>query len=114
MCNKVDHNWGSKLGVKLGVKSTIDLSYHLWYALPMSRPLRIDSLRIDYQNAWHHVMNRARRGEDLFVDKADYQQFIDLLQVTSRGCRSVQYQGGRLLSDANPLQSVRSICLVQP
>ncbi len=40
----------------------------------MSRPLRID-----YPNAWHHVMNRARRGEDLFVDKADYQQFIDLL-----------------------------------
>jgi len=44
----------------------------------MSRPLRID-----YPNAWHHVMNRARRGEDLFVDKADYQQFIDLLQETA-------------------------------
>jgi len=44
----------------------------------MSRPLRID-----YQNAWHHVMNRARRGPDLFVDKADYQQFIDLLQETT-------------------------------
>ena len=44
----------------------------------MSRPLRID-----YPNAWHHVMNRARRGQDLFVDKADYQQFIDLLQETA-------------------------------
>jgi putative transposase len=44
----------------------------------MSRPLRID-----YPNAWHHVMNRARRREDLFVDKADYQQFIDLLQETA-------------------------------
>ena len=43
----------------------------------MSRPLRID-----YPNAWHHVMNRARRREVLFVDKADYQQFIDLLQET--------------------------------
>ena len=43
----------------------------------MSRPLRID-----YPNAWHHVMNRARREEDLFIDKADYQQFIDLLQET--------------------------------
>jgi hypothetical protein len=41
----------------------------------MSRPLRID-----YPNARHHVMNRARRGQDLFVDNADYQQFIDLLQ----------------------------------
>ena len=28
-------------------------------------------------------MNRARRGQDLFVDKADYQQFIDLLQETT-------------------------------
>jgi len=44
----------------------------------MSRPLRID-----YPNAWHHVMNRARRGQDLFVDKADYQQLIDLLQETT-------------------------------
>ena len=44
----------------------------------MSRPLRIE-----YANAWHHVMNRARRGQDLFVDKADYQQFIDLLQETT-------------------------------
>jgi hypothetical protein len=34
----------------------------------MSRPLRID-----YPNAWHHVMNRARRRYDLFIDKADYQ-----------------------------------------
>lgn len=41
----------------------------------MARPLRID-----YPNAWHHVMNRARRGADLFLDKADYQQFIALLQ----------------------------------
>ena len=44
----------------------------------MSRPLRID-----YPNAWHHVMNRARRGEELFEEKADYQQFIDLLQETA-------------------------------
>jgi hypothetical protein len=46
----------------------------------MSRPLRID-----YPNAWHYVMNRARRGEELFVDKADYQQFIDLLQKPRNG-----------------------------
>jgi REP element-mobilizing transposase RayT len=44
----------------------------------MSRPLRID-----YPNAWHHVMNRARRGADLFIDKANYQQFIALLQETA-------------------------------
>jgi putative transposase len=29
------------------------------------------------------VINRARRGADLFVDKADYQQFIDLLKETA-------------------------------
>jgi len=40
-------------------------------------------LRIDYPNAWYHVMNRARRGEELFEEKADYQQFIDLLQETA-------------------------------
>jgi hypothetical protein len=28
-------------------------------------------------------MNRVRRGADLFVDKADYQQFIDLLIETA-------------------------------
>jgi hypothetical protein len=44
----------------------------------MSRPLRID-----YPNAWHHVMNRACRGTALFMDKADFQQFIDLLQETA-------------------------------
>jgi hypothetical protein len=38
----------------------------------MSHPLRID-----YPNAWHYVMNRGRRGQDLFVDKADYQQFFN-------------------------------------
>jgi REP element-mobilizing transposase RayT len=44
----------------------------------MSRPLRID-----YPNAWHHVMNRARRGQCLLKDKNDYQMFIDLLIETS-------------------------------
>ena len=44
----------------------------------MSRPLRID-----YPNAWHHVMSRARSGQDLFIDREDYQQFIDLLQEST-------------------------------
>jgi hypothetical protein len=41
------------------------------------------SLRIGYSNARHHMMNHARRGQDLFVDKADYQRFIDLLQESA-------------------------------
>ena len=44
----------------------------------MSRPLRIE-----YPNAWHHVMNRARRGQALFKDKDDHTCFLDLLQETS-------------------------------
>lgn len=28
----------------------------------MSRPLRIE-----YQDAWYHVMNRGRRGEEIFI-----------------------------------------------
>ena len=28
-------------------------------------------------------MNRVRKGQDLFVDQADYQQFFDLLQETT-------------------------------
>jgi len=44
----------------------------------MSRPLRIE-----YSGAWYHVMNRGRRGEDIFSDSGDYQLFIALLQETS-------------------------------
>lgn len=43
----------------------------------MSRPLRIQ-----YPNAWYHVMNRARRGQELFTDKKDMGTFLDLLQET--------------------------------
>ena len=59
------------------IKSTIDLYHQRCYVWIMSR-----QLRIDYSNAWYHVMNRARRRENLFVEKADCQQFIDLLQET--------------------------------
>jgi putative transposase len=41
----------------------------------MSRPLRIQ-----YADAWYHVMNRGRRGEKIFEAKADYWSFIDLLE----------------------------------
>jgi len=41
----------------------------------MSRPLRIE-----YPDAWYHIMNRGRRGEDVFTDQNGYQVFIALLQ----------------------------------
>jgi len=44
----------------------------------MSRPLRIQ-----YPNAWYHVMNRGRRGEIVFVEGKDYLEFINLLKEAS-------------------------------
>jgi REP element-mobilizing transposase RayT len=43
----------------------------------MARPLRIQ-----YPNAWYHVMNRGRRGEAVFLEDQDYTIFIDLLKET--------------------------------
>ena len=45
----------------------------------MSRPLRII-----YDGAWYYVMNRGRRGEEIFSGVGDYQAFIDLLQESCR------------------------------
>ena len=47
----------------------------LRYDPPMSRPLRIQ-----YPDAWYHIMNRGRRGEEIFLGKIDYTAFIDLLK----------------------------------
>ena len=41
----------------------------------MSRPLRIQ-----YPDAWYHVMNRGRRSEEIFTGKTDYNAFIELLK----------------------------------
>jgi REP element-mobilizing transposase RayT len=41
----------------------------------MTRPLRIQ-----YPDAWYHVMNRGRRGELIYDDTQDYLDFIDLLK----------------------------------
>ena len=40
----------------------------------MSRPLRIE-----YPDAWYHVMNRGRRSEKIFLNKTDYSTFLELL-----------------------------------
>ena len=44
----------------------------------MSRPLRIE-----YPDAWYHVMNRGRRAENIFLDKRDYNIFLELLLESS-------------------------------
>jgi REP element-mobilizing transposase RayT len=40
----------------------------------MSRPLRIE-----YPDAWYHVMNRGRRSENVFFDKDDYKAFLQVM-----------------------------------
>jgi REP element-mobilizing transposase RayT len=44
----------------------------------MARPLRIE-----YANAWYHILNRGRRSERIFADRFDYIGFTDLLFDTS-------------------------------
>ncbi len=46
-------------------------------------------LRIEYPNAWYHVMNRGRRGENVFSDKTDFKIFLGVLQESSElfSCR---------------------------
>jgi REP element-mobilizing transposase RayT len=44
----------------------------------MARPLRIE-----YPDAWYHVMNRGRRGEGIFSGDQDYIMFTELLRETS-------------------------------
>ena len=38
------------------------------------------ALRIEYEGAWYHVMNRGRRHEDIFTVKRDYELFVDLIR----------------------------------
>ncbi len=58
-----------------GVKSPVDLWLRFWYLKSMSRPLRIE-----YEGAWYHVMNHARRSDRIFKGVNDYLLFIDLLK----------------------------------
>ena len=44
----------------------------------MSRPLRIE-----YPDAWYHVMNRARKGQESFAEAEDCHSFVDLLKDTA-------------------------------
>lgn len=40
-------------------------------------------MRIEYPNAWYHIMNRGRRGEDVFLTRKDYLVFLALLREAS-------------------------------
>ena len=45
----------------------------------MSRPLRIE-----YEGAWYHVMNRGRRSDRIFEDRKDYVLFIELMKDATK------------------------------
>ncbi len=55
------------------VKSAFDFWTYFWETATMSRPLRIQ-----YRDAWYHVMNLGRRGERVFETNKDYWSFIHL------------------------------------
>jgi len=42
------------------------------------------ALRIQYPDAWYHVMNRGRRGEDIFSAHGDYDLFVHLLRESAQ------------------------------
>ena len=44
----------------------------------MSRPLRIE-----YPGAWYHIMNRGRRGENIFETEEDREIFVALLKESA-------------------------------
>ena len=44
----------------------------------MSRPLRIE-----YPGGWYHVMNRGRRGEEIYIERNDYRLFIEILKESA-------------------------------
>jgi REP element-mobilizing transposase RayT len=44
----------------------------------MPRPLRIE-----YPDAWYHILSRARQGQEAFLAQEDHNSFIDLLIDTS-------------------------------
>ena len=48
----------------------------------MSRPLRIE-----YKNAWYHVLNRGRRKEKIFFENGDYHYFLHILSESVRQFR---------------------------
>ncbi len=57
-----------------GSSLTLTHKKHTGININMARPLRIQ-----FPNAWYHVMNRGRRGEKVFESRNDYECFINVL-----------------------------------
>jgi len=65
-----------KLGDSFDIrdKSAFDFQVFNRRVLNMSRPLRIE-----YPDAWYHVMNRGRRSEEIFFTDTDREEFLHVL-----------------------------------
>ncbi len=50
-------------------------------------------LRLEYPNAWYHVLNRGRRRESIFRDAKDFEMFLQTVQEACEFChlRAVAY-----------------------
>ncbi len=66
----------------------------------MSRPLRIE-----FPDAWYHVINRARLGQEAFPAGEDYLGFIELLMDASD-------IGLRLIGDLSLLRILKSLYVI--
>jgi len=68
-------------------------------------------LRIEYPDAWSHVMNRGRRGESVFRKNEDYLHFIVTAGRQFGGDRQgIQYhpiQFGRQSSEEDEGEDIR-------
>ena len=60
-------------------------------------------LRIKYPDVWSHVMNRGRRGEQVFLDERDYKTFLEFLM------ESVEHWNLRIAAYCKPPPSDESV-----
>ena len=56
-------------------------------------------MRVEYEGAIYHLMNRGDRREDIFRDDEDRQRFLETLE---EACEKAGLGGAFLLSDAEP------------
>jgi len=67
----------------------------------MSRPVRIE-----YEGAFHHVMNRGRQRRSIFHDDDDYLGFLNLLSEVTKEYNAVIH-AYCLMSASQPLNRIQ-------
>ncbi len=59
--------------IRKGVRKGSGCCWLIYSRYFISRPLRIQ-----YPDAWYHVMNRGRQSDEIFREDKDYVAFIDI------------------------------------